>query len=152
MILSPAVNLLQNCTVDLPGGPLQIEWREEDNHVYMTGSADLVYYGSLPLWYVAPKTIVKQQLWNYELLMLTIALEKQIFILYWMFLPRIQHLLIWLNHEWVTKIGYLWDYILTIMKQWELNAIFYETKFLRIYFERYSTIECWTTPLYKYPV
>ncbi|WVZ08417.1 hypothetical protein V8G54_021763 [Vigna mungo] len=37
------------CTVDLPGGPLQIDWREEDNHVYMTGSADLVYYGSLPL-------------------------------------------------------------------------------------------------------
>ncbi|KAG5055480.1 hypothetical protein JHK85_007990 [Glycine max] len=30
----------RNCTVDLPGGPLQIEWREEDNHVYMTGSAD----------------------------------------------------------------------------------------------------------------
>ncbi|KAE9585486.1 hypothetical protein Lal_00017832 [Lupinus albus] len=39
----------RNCTVDLPGGPLQIEWREEDNHVYMTGSAELVYYGSLPL-------------------------------------------------------------------------------------------------------
>ncbi|KAL9331899.1 hypothetical protein ACSQ67_001509 [Phaseolus vulgaris] len=37
------------CTVDLPGGPLQIEWKEEDNHVYMTGSADVVYYGSLPL-------------------------------------------------------------------------------------------------------
>lgn len=43
------LSLLQNCTVDLPGGPLQIEWREEDNHVYMTGSAELVYYGSLPL-------------------------------------------------------------------------------------------------------
>ncbi|KAE9590962.1 hypothetical protein Lal_00023315 [Lupinus albus] len=39
----------RNCTVDLPGGPLQIEWREKDNHVYMTGSAELVYYGSLPL-------------------------------------------------------------------------------------------------------
>ncbi|KAL5058300.1 hypothetical protein RYX36_029904 [Vicia faba] len=39
----------RNCTVDLPGGPLQIEWKDEDNHVYMTGSADLVYYGSLPL-------------------------------------------------------------------------------------------------------
>ncbi|MED6136570.1 hypothetical protein PIB30_057284 [Stylosanthes scabra] len=39
----------RNCTVDLPGGPLQIEWREEDNHIYMTGSADLVFYGSLPL-------------------------------------------------------------------------------------------------------
>lgn len=39
----------RNCTVDLPGGPLQIEWKGEDNHVYMTGSADLVYYGSLLL-------------------------------------------------------------------------------------------------------
>ncbi|XP_027351980.1 diaminopimelate epimerase, chloroplastic [Abrus precatorius] len=39
----------RNCMVDLPGGPLQIEWREKDNHVYMTGSAELVYYGSLPL-------------------------------------------------------------------------------------------------------
>ncbi|WJX84525.1 diaminopimelate epimerase [Trifolium repens] len=39
----------RNCTVDLPGGPLQIEWKEKDNHVYMTGSAELVYYGSLPL-------------------------------------------------------------------------------------------------------
>ncbi|KAL1351813.1 hypothetical protein HN51_015689 [Arachis hypogaea] len=39
----------RNCTVDLPGGPLLIEWKEEDNHIYMTGSADLVFYGSLPL-------------------------------------------------------------------------------------------------------
>nr|AFK40242.1 unknown [Medicago truncatula] len=39
----------RDCTVDLPGGPLQIEWKDEDNHVYMTGSAELVYYGSLPL-------------------------------------------------------------------------------------------------------
>lgn len=39
----------RNCTVDLPGGPLQIEWKEEDNHVYMTGPAELVYYGSLSL-------------------------------------------------------------------------------------------------------
>ncbi|MFS7951457.1 putative diaminopimelate epimerase [Helianthus anomalus] len=29
----------RNCSVDLPGGPLEIEWREEDNHVYMTGPA-----------------------------------------------------------------------------------------------------------------
>ncbi|KAL2344987.1 hypothetical protein Fmac_006272 [Flemingia macrophylla] len=39
----------RKCTVDLPGGPLHIEWREEDNHVYMTGPADVVFYGSLPL-------------------------------------------------------------------------------------------------------
>ncbi|CAL0328528.1 unnamed protein product [Lupinus luteus] len=36
----------RNCTVDLPGGPLQIERKEEDSHVYMT---ELAYYGSLPL-------------------------------------------------------------------------------------------------------
>ncbi|EXB67890.1 Diaminopimelate epimerase [Morus notabilis] len=39
----------RNCTVDLPGGPLQIEWREEDNHVYMTGPAEVVFYGSVRL-------------------------------------------------------------------------------------------------------
>ena len=32
--------------VDLPGGPLYIEWRESDNHIYMTGPADLVFEGS----------------------------------------------------------------------------------------------------------
>ncbi|KAJ4828705.1 hypothetical protein Tsubulata_039236 [Turnera subulata] len=39
----------RNCVVDLPGGPLEIEWREEDNHVYMTGPAEVVFYGSVPL-------------------------------------------------------------------------------------------------------
>ncbi|ONK61918.1 uncharacterized protein A4U43_C08F34910 [Asparagus officinalis] len=39
----------RTCIVDLPGGPLEIEWREEDNHVYMTGPAEVVFYGSLPL-------------------------------------------------------------------------------------------------------
>eukprot|EP00262_Sarcandra_glabra_P000574 TRINITY_DN1068_c0_g1_i1.p1 TRINITY_DN1068_c0_g1~~TRINITY_DN1068_c0_g1_i1.p1 ORF type:complete len:358 (-),score=42.65 TRINITY_DN1068_c0_g1_i1:347-1420(-) len=39
----------RNCTVDLPGGPLEIEWKEEDNHVYMTGPAEVVFYGSVPL-------------------------------------------------------------------------------------------------------
>ena len=33
--------------VDLPGGPLQIEWRESDNHIYMTGPAELVFSGSV---------------------------------------------------------------------------------------------------------
>ncbi|PIA38963.1 hypothetical protein AQUCO_02700266v1 [Aquilegia coerulea] len=37
------------CTVDLPGGPLEIEWKEEDNHIYMTGPAEVVFYGSAPL-------------------------------------------------------------------------------------------------------
>lgn len=39
----------RSCTVDLPGGPLEIEWREEDNHVYLTGPAEVVFYGSVPL-------------------------------------------------------------------------------------------------------
>lgn len=41
--------IIQNCTVDLPGGPLEIEWREDDNHVYMTGPAEVVFYGSAHL-------------------------------------------------------------------------------------------------------
>ncbi|XP_073310667.1 diaminopimelate epimerase, chloroplastic-like [Primulina huaijiensis] len=39
----------RSCRVDLPGGPLDIEWREDDNHVYMTGPAEVVFYGSAPL-------------------------------------------------------------------------------------------------------
>lgn len=39
----------RSCTVDLPGGPLEIEWKEENNHVYMTGPAEVVFYGSVPL-------------------------------------------------------------------------------------------------------
>ena len=33
------------CTVELPGGCLQIEWSLEDNRVYMTGPAELVFKG-----------------------------------------------------------------------------------------------------------
>ena len=40
---------LQSCTVDLPGGPLEIEWRESDNHIYMTGPAERVFQGSVVL-------------------------------------------------------------------------------------------------------
>ncbi|XP_043695197.1 diaminopimelate epimerase, chloroplastic-like isoform X1 [Telopea speciosissima] len=39
----------RSCTVDLPGGPLEIQWSKEDNHVYMTGPAEVVFYGSVPL-------------------------------------------------------------------------------------------------------
>ncbi|KAL6501443.1 hypothetical protein OROGR_026576 [Orobanche gracilis] len=39
----------RKCRVDLPGGPLDIEWREDDNHIYMTGPAEVVFYGSVPL-------------------------------------------------------------------------------------------------------
>ncbi len=33
------------CTVELPGGCLEIEWSREDNHVYMTGPATKVFSG-----------------------------------------------------------------------------------------------------------
>ena len=33
--------------MDLPGGPLDIEWDEESNRVYMTGPAEEVYTGIL---------------------------------------------------------------------------------------------------------
>ena len=32
--------------VDLPGGTLQIRWEEEDNCIYMTGSAEIVFEGN----------------------------------------------------------------------------------------------------------
>lgn len=37
----------RKCRVDLPGGPLFIEWRESDNHIYMTGPAELAFTGSV---------------------------------------------------------------------------------------------------------
>eukprot|EP00850_Spirogloea_muscicola_P009282 SM000052S17674 [mRNA] locus=s52:44610:46567:+ [translate_table: standard] len=36
----------RQCTVDLPGGPLEIEWRESNNRVYMTGPAEAVFSGT----------------------------------------------------------------------------------------------------------
>jgi diaminopimelate epimerase len=38
-------HLDRGCQVDLPGGPLHIEWRESDNHIYMIGPAELVFNG-----------------------------------------------------------------------------------------------------------
>ncbi|MEM8718658.1 MAG: diaminopimelate epimerase [Cyanobacteria bacterium P01_G01_bin.39] len=35
----------RNCTVELPGGCLQINWSAADNHVYMTGPATEVFEG-----------------------------------------------------------------------------------------------------------
>ena len=32
--------------MQLPGGDLQIEWRAADDHIYMTGAAELVYGGT----------------------------------------------------------------------------------------------------------
>eukprot|EP01024_Parvocaulis_polyphysoides_P022896 TRINITY_DN2119_c1_g1_i1.p1 TRINITY_DN2119_c1_g1~~TRINITY_DN2119_c1_g1_i1.p1 ORF type:complete len:348 (-),score=32.99 TRINITY_DN2119_c1_g1_i1:159-1145(-) len=41
-------NRLQRlCRVSLPGGPLDIEWRESDNKCYMTGPAEFVFTGYL---------------------------------------------------------------------------------------------------------
>lgn len=34
-------------TIHLRGGDLEIEWREEDNHVYMTGPAEEVFEGTI---------------------------------------------------------------------------------------------------------
>ena len=34
-------------TVALPGGPLQMEWRESDDHILMTGPSELEYEGTL---------------------------------------------------------------------------------------------------------
>ena len=36
-------------TVHLRGGDLEIEWREEDNHVYMTGAAEEVFEGTIQI-------------------------------------------------------------------------------------------------------
>jgi diaminopimelate epimerase len=38
----------RKATVHLPGGDLLIEWAQEDNHVYMTGSAEEVFTGDWP--------------------------------------------------------------------------------------------------------
>jgi diaminopimelate epimerase len=35
-------------TAHLPGGDLHLEWREADNHVYMTGPATEVFSGEWP--------------------------------------------------------------------------------------------------------
>ncbi|MGI0480052.1 diaminopimelate epimerase [Geminocystis sp. CENA526] len=37
----------RNTTVELPGGCLQIEWSDKDNHVYMTGPATKVFSGEI---------------------------------------------------------------------------------------------------------
>jgi len=37
----------RRATVSLAGGDLQIEWKESDNHVYMTGPAAFVFEGVL---------------------------------------------------------------------------------------------------------
>jgi diaminopimelate epimerase len=36
-------------TIHLRGGDLEIEWREEDKHVYMTGAAEEVFEGTIQI-------------------------------------------------------------------------------------------------------
>lgn len=40
----------RKCTVDLPGGPLEIHWREDNNRIIMTGPAEAVFAGSVTPW------------------------------------------------------------------------------------------------------
>ena len=40
-------NCYRLCTVELPGGCLLIEWSQQDNRVYMTGPAELVFKGNV---------------------------------------------------------------------------------------------------------
>ena len=37
----------RSVTIQLLGGQLNIEWNEEDNHIYMTGSATTVFTGEI---------------------------------------------------------------------------------------------------------
>jgi len=37
----------RECVVELPGGPLEIHWREEDNKIIMTGPAEMVFGGEI---------------------------------------------------------------------------------------------------------
>ncbi|WP_379153228.1 diaminopimelate epimerase [Paenibacillus sp. sgz5001063] len=39
----------RSATISLKGGDLYIEWNEQDNHVYMTGPAQVVYTGSIDI-------------------------------------------------------------------------------------------------------
>ena len=43
--------------VTLPGGPLAIEWREEDDHILMTGPYELEYEGTLDAALLSPEVV-----------------------------------------------------------------------------------------------
>jgi diaminopimelate epimerase len=45
----------RSCTVELPGGCLDIEWSERDNRVYMSGPAEAVFTGRLTSESTTPK-------------------------------------------------------------------------------------------------
>ena len=48
-ILTGKAKQSTDVTVTLPGGDLTIEWREADNHIYMTGPAEQVFSGMYAL-------------------------------------------------------------------------------------------------------
>jgi len=50
-VVAAVLNGLTNrkCTVQLLGGNLEIEWRESNNHVYMTGNAVTVFTGEVQI-------------------------------------------------------------------------------------------------------
>ena len=48
-ILTGKAKQSTDVTVTLPGGDLTIEWREADNHIYMTGPAEAVFSGMYTL-------------------------------------------------------------------------------------------------------
>ena len=39
----------RKCAVVMDGGTLEIEWSEADNHVYMTGPAEIVFEGQIEI-------------------------------------------------------------------------------------------------------
>ncbi len=39
--------LCRKAKINLPGGPLFIEWSEKDNHIYMTGPAEYIFTGEI---------------------------------------------------------------------------------------------------------
>lgn len=44
-------------TVHLPGGPLQMEWRESDDHILMIGPSELEYEGVLDTRFLEPEAV-----------------------------------------------------------------------------------------------
>ena len=47
--LAIAATPVEQAQAQLNGGDLQIEWRENDNHVYMTGPAEEAFHGEIEL-------------------------------------------------------------------------------------------------------
>ena len=48
-VLPPAVSVPFSSRIKMDGGELDIEWKESDNHVYMTGPATIVFDGEIEI-------------------------------------------------------------------------------------------------------